>query len=43
MAINAKDEDGFTPLHRAARNNAKDVVVLLLNSKFQVDINAKGE
>ena len=30
--INAKDADGFTPLHHAARNNHEDIVQFLINS-----------
>ena len=39
--VNAKDNDGRTPLHRAAYNDHKDVAALLIANGAQV--NAKGE
>jgi ankyrin repeat protein len=37
--VNAKEEDGITPLHFAAEEGLKDVVELLLSSN--ADVNAK--
>lgn len=40
-AVKARDKDGYTPLHRAAYENHKEVAELLLS--YKADINAKTE
>jgi ankyrin repeat protein len=35
--VNAKDRDGATPLHWAAKNGHKDVAEVLLDSEADVD------
>jgi len=39
--VNAKDNDGYTPLHRAAYNNFVDMAKLLL--QYRADPNARTE
>ncbi|TDG42590.1 hypothetical protein AWZ03_010999 [Drosophila navojoa] len=39
--VNAKDNDGYTPLHRACYNNFLDIARLLL--QYQADPNARTE
>jgi cytohesin len=37
-AIEARDSDNRTPLHRAAENNGMDVVKALVNHEAQVEV-----
>lgn len=39
--VNAKDNDGYTPLHRACYNNNIDIALLLL--KYGANVNAVTE
>lgn len=39
--VNAKDNDGYTPLHRACYNNFLDIARLLL--QYQANPNARTE
>ena len=39
--VNAKGNDDWTPLHITVVKNAKEVDALLLNGKFEVDVNAQ--